>query len=46
MFLIKTAMNAGTSIMIELSFRSPLAGQPRNMAKLLPNKFKNLLGAQ
>ena len=32
--------------MIELPFRSPLAGQPRNMAKLLANNFKNLLAEQ
>ena len=33
----------GVTIMIELPFRSPLTGQPRNMAKMLPNKFKNVL---
>ncbi len=32
--------------LIELPFRSLLAGHARNMAKLLPNKFKNLLGEQ
>ena len=33
----------GVTIMIELPFRSALTGQPRNMAKMLPNKFKNVL---